>query len=121
MYFIIMQSSAIYPDSDKIPQQLAQAAITAALTGAWQEAIKLNEKILAGDKTNVEALNRLARAQMCMGEHQKAHKSYKKVLEIDPYNIIALKNMEKLEKKLGKWYCGTCKRSHAKPLPGIFG
>ena len=83
------------------PEGLAHAAIVAALTSNWAEAIKLNEKILKEDKNNTEALNRLARAQACTGEHQKAHKTYKKVLDVDPYNIIALKNIEKLEKAGG--------------------
>ncbi|MCR4324370.1 MAG: tetratricopeptide repeat protein [Candidatus Curtissbacteria bacterium] len=80
-------------------QILAQAAITAALSSNWQEAIKLNKKILAGTENDVEALNRLARAYCCLGEYQKAEKMYKKVLEIDPYNIIAVKNLEKVTKR----------------------
>lgn len=83
------------------PQSLAQAAITAALTNKWQEAVKINEKILARDKINIEALNRLARALSCLGQIQKAEKTYKKVLDNDPYNIIALKNMDKLSKSNG--------------------
>lgn len=79
-------------------ESLATAAITAALTANWQEAIKLNVKILTQNRTNVEALNRLARAYSCLGQIQKAQNIYKKVIEIDPYNIIALKNMEKLAK-----------------------
>lgn len=77
---------------------LATAAIAAALESNWQEAATLNEKILKHNKDNVEALNRLARAQICMGNIAKAQKTYKKVLGIDPYNIIALKNIEKLTK-----------------------
>jgi tetratricopeptide (TPR) repeat protein len=80
---------------------LAQAAITAALESRWQEAVKINEKILSSEKNNVEALNRLARAYNCIGQHSKAEKTYKKVLETDPYNIIALKNLEKLSKYNG--------------------
>lgn len=82
-------------------QTLALAAITAALENQWTDALKLNEKILAADKSNVEALNRLARAQSCLGFAQKAQKTYKKVLETDPYNIIALKNLEKLSRANG--------------------
>jgi tetratricopeptide (TPR) repeat protein len=75
---------------------LARLASQAALSSNWQEAVKINEKILKTNKDNVEALNRLARAMVCTGELARAQKLYKKVLEIDPYNIIARKNFEKI-------------------------
>lgn len=100
--FYIMQSVAPgSKDQDPSAKALAQAAITAALTSNWKEAVSINEKILLKTKDDVEALNRLARAYSCMGEIQKAQKTYKKVLEIDPYNIIALKNMDKISKTNG--------------------
>ncbi len=77
---------------------LSQLAIDAALSSDWQEATKINQKILTLATNNVEALNRLAKAFMCAGEIDKAQKTYKKVLEIDPYNIIAIKNYEKISK-----------------------
>lgn len=80
------------------PQQLARAAILAALASRWQEAVKLNEKIINVEKDNIEALNRLARAHYFLGEDTKSQKYYKKVLELDPYNLIAIKNLEKLLK-----------------------
>ena len=86
---------------DSNSESLAQAAIAAALCSNWQEAVKLNEKILHTTKDNVEALNRLGRAYLCLGEQTKASKTYKKVLEIDPYNIIAIKNIEKLARSDG--------------------
>lgn len=89
-------NGASQQDSDS--ESLAQAAITAALSSDWQQAVKINEKILHLAKDNTEALNRLARAYLCLGDLAKASKMYKKVLEIDPYNIIALKNTEKLSK-----------------------
>ncbi len=77
---------------------LSQLAIDAALSSDWQEATKINQKILTLATDNVEALNRLAKAFMCAGEIEKAQKTYKKVLEIDPYNIIAIKNYDKISK-----------------------
>lgn len=85
-------------DPSSSPQQLAQAAILAALASRWQEAIKLNKKIINVERDNIEALNRLARAHYFLGEATRAQKYYKKVLELDPYNIIAIKNLEKLVK-----------------------
>lgn len=81
---------------------LARLAAEAALSSNWQEAVKINEKILTFENSNVEALNRLARAQICMGQLEKAKKTYKKSLEIDPYNIIANKNMAKIAKANGQ-------------------
>lgn len=79
-------------------ETLARIATTAALSGNWEESIKINQKILNHSPSDIEALNRLARAQMCMGLILNAQKTYKKVLGIDPYNIIAAKNFEKLSK-----------------------
>ena len=80
------------------PNSLAQAATDAALSSNWQEAAKINRKILSTQTDDVEALNRLARAYSCLGEIGKAQKTYKKVLGIDPYNIIAHKNLERFSK-----------------------
>src|SRR3990167_5216634 len=75
---------------------LAKMAANAALSSNWQEAIAINQKILKTNQEDVEALNRLARAQVCTGEIEKAQKTYKKVLSLDPYNIIANKNLSKI-------------------------
>lgn len=82
-------------------ESLAQEAIAAALNNNWSHALKVNERLLSRDESNVEALNRMARAQACLGLMPKAIKTYKKVLLIDPFNIIALKNIEKLSKSNG--------------------
>lgn len=89
-----------HDDPSSSPQQLAQAAILAALASRWQEALKLNEKIINLEENNIEALNRLARAHYFLGQDAKSQKYYKKVLELDPYNIIAIKNLEKLAKSI---------------------
>ena len=80
---------------------LSRLATQAALSCNWEDAIKINEKILKLQPNHIESLNRLARAQLCLGEGEKAQKTYKKVLTLDPYNVIATKNFEKLEKSDG--------------------
>lgn len=80
---------------------LSRLATQAALSSDWEQAIKINEKILGIQSDHVESLNRLARAHLCLGEIEKAKKTYKKVLTVDPYNVIATKNYEKLEKSNG--------------------
>jgi tetratricopeptide (TPR) repeat protein len=74
---------------------LAQEAISAALSGDWHQAVKLNSNILEVDHENVDALNRLARAYAELGEIQKAKIFSSKVLKIDPTNTIATKCQQK--------------------------
>lgn len=97
-----MLSKALDWQSQKDIDLLSQLAITAALKSDWTQAEKINKKIISLSANNVEALNRLARAQTCAGVIDKAQKTYKKVLNIDPYNIIARKNVEKLSKVIGQ-------------------
>ena len=105
-----MISSILDWQEQKDLDLLTQLAIDAALNSDWQQAEKINQKILSMSSKNVEALNRLARAQTCAGEIDKAQKTYKKVLDIDPYNIIAKKNVEKLSKVTAR---GTTTKSNS--------
>ncbi|TSC86850.1 MAG: TPR protein [Microgenomates group bacterium Gr01-1014_7] len=73
---------------------LSGLAIDAALTSRWDEALKLNRKIIKLDPQNVDALNRQARVYMEMGRYNLAKKYYSQVAKIDPYNPIALKNLK---------------------------
>lgn len=77
---------------------LVQEAIKAAASLDWHKAVKINRKILNLVKDDVETLNRLAHAQICLGNKEKAQKLYKKALELDSFNIIAKKNLDKLTK-----------------------
>ena len=74
---------------------LAQKAVSLALSGNWEEALRLNKKILQDDSKDVDALNRLARAYAELGKLSKAKACAKKVLKIDPFNTIAVKSLEK--------------------------
>jgi len=85
---------------------LTQLAITAATSLNWEEAIKINQKILKFADENTEALNRLARAYTCLGNFAEAKKIYNKVLVLDPYNIIARKNLDRYEKSNGSLKTG---------------
>lgn len=79
---------------DKPTQSLSQLAIDAALDSRWDEALKLNKKIIKDDPQNVDGLARLARVYMEMGRSNLAKKYYSEVIKIDPYNPIALKNLK---------------------------
>ena len=74
---------------------LAQEAISHALSGNWKGATEINLQILKSDPENIDALNRLARAYSELGDLKKARDTAQKVLKKDSYNTIAKKALEK--------------------------
>lgn len=78
---------------------LEQEAIKASLNQDWETAISLNNQALLLEPENIDALNRLGRAQIELGSKKAARKCFKKVLKLDPINTIAQKNIEVLEKR----------------------
>lgn len=81
-------------DRESPALNLSHQAIDAALNANWIEALKLNKKILKMEPQNVDALSRLARANMELGKYNLAKKFYNEVLKNDPYNPIATKNLK---------------------------
>lgn len=76
---------------------LVRDAVSAALDGKWEEAVRLNEQILSQLPTDIDALNRLAHAMHELGSIEAARKMYRKVLRIDKYNPIAERALKRLE------------------------
>jgi tetratricopeptide (TPR) repeat protein len=76
-------------------ENLAQKAVSLALSGDWQEAVKINLQIVKSSATDTDALNRLARAYAEVGEIEKAKSTAEKVIKIDPVNPIATRSLEK--------------------------
>lgn len=74
----------------------AEAAIAAALTHNWKEAIRVNVALLKEDKTNIATLNRLGYAYAQNGQRILAKTTFEKVIKLDPYNQIALKHTKNL-------------------------
>lgn len=81
----------------KLKKQNMQAAIDLAMAGRWREAVAANKTIVELFPADVEALNRLGRAHMELGEYAEAQQSYRKAKEFDPYNSIADRNLKRLE------------------------
>ena len=79
---------------DLASSNIHNLAIFAALENRWNDALKLNKKIIRTDPQNIEALNRLARVYMELGRFNLAKKYYSETLKFDPYNPIALKNLK---------------------------
>jgi tetratricopeptide (TPR) repeat protein len=76
-------------------QDLAQDAISAALAGDWETALRVNKQILQEAPDDVDALNRMARAYAELGNLQNARTTVSSVLKIDPFNTIAQKALER--------------------------
>ena len=76
-------------------KDLAQQAVSQALSGNWDQARLLNKKVLKVTPKDVDALNRLARAYSELGDLKKARFTAKKVISIDPFNNIANKSLQK--------------------------
>lgn len=88
-------------DRTRAKRQQSEVAIQAALQGKWQDAIQINKQILESFPTDVDAYNRLGKAQTELGKYKDARASYEKALGIDPLNSIAQKNLARLS-TLGK-------------------
>jgi tetratricopeptide (TPR) repeat protein len=80
----------------KLRRQSTKQAISLAMQGSWKEAVDVNRSILELFPNDVEALNRLGRAYLELGEYQEAEGAYRRTTEIDPYNAIAEKNLRRL-------------------------
>ncbi|HCC84785.1 MAG TPA: hypothetical protein DEP87_03830 [Candidatus Pacebacteria bacterium] len=75
---------------------LRQTAIQAAKDLAWDQAVVINQEILAQEPNDLEALNRLGLAQMLLQKLAAAKKTFQSVIKIDKSNIIANKHLKKL-------------------------
>jgi tetratricopeptide (TPR) repeat protein len=78
--------------------QQEEAAINAALSGNWEQAITLNQAILKDHPQHIPTLNRLAKAYSQMGKTDHAIKTYEQVLTLDRCNPIAAKQCQSLKK-----------------------
>jgi len=76
---------------------LSGAAVNAALSQNWLEAIAVNRQILQQLPKNIEALNRLGFALLKTGKIREGRQMFEKVLKLDPYNRIAGNNIKKID------------------------
>ncbi len=78
---------------------LTPQAIKAALEGNWEKAIETNSQILELAPSDVEAMNRLARAWRESGKVNKAKELYQRALKLDKLNVIAQRGLARLKIK----------------------
>ncbi len=79
-------------------RQSSKEAIALAMRGQWQEAAAVNQSIIDLFPNDFEAMNRLGRARLELGEYAAAEAAYRRSTEIDPYNTIAVRNLERLSR-----------------------
>lgn len=80
----------------KSKKDLSQEAISLALKGEWEQAVGVNQSIIELFPSDVEAMNRLGKALMEVGEYSEAKGVLERVVGVAPYNNIAKKNLARL-------------------------
>lgn len=74
------------------------AAIASALAQDWGKAVEANRAVLRIVPNNIEALNRLAKALLELGELSEARDAVNGALQLDSTNTIARRNCDRLER-----------------------
>ncbi|MQF64788.1 tetratricopeptide repeat protein [SAR202 cluster bacterium AC-409-J13_OGT_754m] len=93
-----MNLITLIEDGSRIKKEKCKEAIQLALSGKWREAIPVNQMILAYFPEDTEALSRIGKAYLELGDYTKSRKNFQKVLEISPYNSIAKRNLNRLQR-----------------------
>ena len=85
------------PNSLKLKRDLDREAVDLALKGEWERATEVNRAVLELFTDDAEAMNRLAKALMELGDYGEAGKVLDSVSSVAPYNKIAKKNRARLD------------------------
>jgi hypothetical protein len=81
----------------KFKEQRSKDAIAFAMQAGWKQAVGANKEILEIFPQDVDALNRLGRAYMELGQYKLSRDAYSKAVKVDPYNAIANRNLRRLK------------------------
>jgi len=85
----------------RLKRQLVEQAIDAATAAEWEDAARINERLLEMGPDS-EAENRLAKAFWEQGELATAREHYQAALALDPTNRIAERNINRLRTLLAE-------------------
>ena len=85
------------PNSLRLKRDLDREAVDLALKGEWERATEVNRAVLELFTDDVEAMNRLAKAFMELGDYGEARKVLESVSAVAPFNKIAKKNRARLD------------------------
>ena len=80
----------------RVRREKSARAVALALEGKWEEAAALNRELLELFPEDVEALNRLGKASLELGQYLHAREAFAQALVHSPHNSIAKKNLERL-------------------------
>jgi tetratricopeptide (TPR) repeat protein len=80
----------------RLKRVLPERAIGLAMQSRWAEAVDVNKAILQIEPNDADALNRLGKAHLELGNYRDAYEAYKRAVELSPGNAIAQKNMQRL-------------------------
>lgn len=90
--------AAYQPDGrNRTARRHAEEARKHAIAGEWEDAAEMNRKILESTPRDIEALNRLGKALMELGNLDDAIEIYRQSLALDSSNVIAQRNAARLE------------------------
>ena len=73
-----------------------EQAINLARQSKWDEAVEINQRLIAAFPNDADALNRLGKALTELGRYSEAVEAYEQALATDPTNTIAQKNVSRL-------------------------
>lgn len=82
-------------------KQRADAAIAYALDRRWELAAEENQALLNEFPNDIEAANRLGKAQTELGDLDAAAAAYQRTLDLDATNVIARRNLARIEELRG--------------------
>ncbi|HEX9476140.1 MAG TPA: tetratricopeptide repeat protein [Candidatus Dormibacteraeota bacterium] len=80
----------------KTRSQYGEEAVQLAISGKWDDAVKLNKFIIDSFGTDEETQNRLGKALSELGKLKDAKLAYEAALKINPMNSIAKKNAARI-------------------------
>lgn len=87
------------PPKSKV--QSVDYAIQLALASKWEEAVAVNQELLARFGADADTHNRLGKALLELGHWSEAEASYRAALELNPLNQIAQRQLAKLRDRQG--------------------
>lgn len=90
--------AAYQPDGrNRTARRHAEEARKHAIAGEWEDAAEMNRKILESTPRDIEAMNRLGKSLMELGDLDEAIEVYRQALALDASNVIAQRNAARLE------------------------
>jgi len=86
---------------NRAARRRAEEARKFAIAGDWAAAADVNRSILESAPRDIDAMNRLGKSLMEMGNLEEALEVYRQAIAIDPSNVIAQRNAGRIEQLIG--------------------